>query len=150
MATLIGHEDLFKLARLDEGFARDVTVVACGGKWTIIPIAILLRKFGVPLRVIHDKDQKGKTSEELELDPKHPFNANVRIEEAAGKANVLVIDDTFEHVLWTREEAPKSGKDKPYRAWKRVKELLNDAENLDHCPDFRDAVGFAFGNPDDA
>jgi len=45
--------------------------------------------------------------------------------------------------LWDKN-APKSKSDKPYRGWKRVKELCEEKENLDHAPKLRDVVRFAY------
>jgi predicted ATP-dependent endonuclease of OLD family len=144
VATLVRQPDLYRLAGLTDGYCRDVTVVSCDGKWTIIPIARLLRAFDIPMRVIHDRDQKGKTEAELAEDTSHEFHANKRIADVVGADAVMVIDDTFEHVLWERDEAPKSKKDKPYRAWKRVRELCNNKTDLGHAPELKKVVEFAF------
>ena len=56
----------------------------------------------------------------------------------------MVIDDTFEHVLWEKGKAPKSKKDKPYRAWKRVRELCDGKTDLSHASDLKRVVEFAF------
>lgn len=146
VAALVRQPDLYRLAGLEDGHYKDVTVVSCDGKWTIIPIARLLKAFKIPLRVIHDQDRKGKTDSDLNADMSHEFHANKRIAEEAGADNVMVIDDTFEHVLWAAAEAPKSSKDKPYRAWKRVRELCKGKANLDHAPKLRDVVKFAFAS----
>lgn len=144
VAALVRQPDLYRLAALEDGHHKDVTVVSCDGKWTIIPIARLLNAFKIPLRVVHDQDRKGKTDLELTAEPGHEFHANKRIAEEAGPGNVMIIDDTFEHVLWAAAEVPKSPKDKPYRAWKRVRELCEGKANLEHAPRLRDVVKFAF------
>ena len=145
IAVLACHPDLKRLACVNEDAARDVTVVSCDGKWTIIPVARLLGLFGIPLRVIHDTDRKGETDAALEANKSHEFHANKRITDIVGAASVLAVDDTFEHLLWPKGEASKSSSDKPFRAWKRARELAAGKENLDHASGLRDALKFAFG-----
>jgi predicted ATP-dependent endonuclease of OLD family len=144
VASLVRQPDLYRLAGLTDERHRHVTVVSCDGKWTIIPIARLLRAFDIPMRVIHDRDRKNKSDEELKNEPRHEFHANKVIAEVAGAEAVLVIDDTFEHVLWEEGTAPKSKNDKPFRAWKRVRELCKDRSDLAHAPRLKRVVGFAF------
>jgi len=143
MAALVRQPDLYRLAGVDPNIQKDTTIVSCDGKWTIIPIARLLRAFGLPIRVIHDQDRKGKTDAELAEEPTHEYHANAKIAEVVGAASVHQIADTFEDVLWDKN-APKSKSDKPYRGWKRVKELCEEKENLDHAPKLRDVVRFAY------
>lgn len=143
MAVLARQPKLRKLADVNEDAARDVTLVSCDGKWTIIPIARLLRLFGVPVRVIHDTDRKGKSDTELDEDKSHEFHANKRISEIVGADAVFAVDDTFENLIWP-PGTPVPPKDKPYKAWKRVKELTEGFDNLDHAPDLRAVVKFAF------
>ena len=144
VAALVRQPDLYRLAGLEDGHYKDVTVVSCDGKWTIVPIARLLKTFKIPLRVIHDEDRKGKTDAELATEPAHEFHANKRIAEVAGTEVVRAVADTFEDLLWPAGEVPKSPKDKPYRAWKRVRELCDGKANLDHAPRLREIVKFAF------
>jgi predicted ATP-dependent endonuclease of OLD family len=144
IAVLTRQDVLLKLAGIPADDQRAPTIVSCDGKWTIIPIARLLKEFKIDTRAIHDVDKKEKTPAELEADKAHEFHANAAILEVLGADNVRPIDDTFEHVLWTDGDAPKSKKDKPYRAWKRVRELCNGKENLDHAPQLRDVVKFAY------
>lgn len=144
VAALSRRDAFCKLADLDSEVVRDTTIVSCDGKWTIVPIARLLRAFGVPLRVIHDKDQKGKPVHELRNDPSHPYNANDRIGEAAGSENVYVVDDTFEDVLSLPGDEFKSGNDKPYRAWKRVAEICEGRADLSHAPKLTALLKFAY------
>lgn len=152
MAALVRQPELYKLAGLSDGHHREVTVVSCDGKWTIIPIARLLKAFGISTRIIHDLDRKGKTDKELYAEPMSEFHANKRIAEIVESERVMVIDDTFEHVLWDKDMAPHSKNDKPYRAWKRVQELCRDKANLDHAPKLKAVVQFAFSQhlPDSA
>lgn len=145
MAVLSRQAELCRLAGVTDDYHKDVTIVSCDGKWTIIPIARLLKAFNIPMRIIHDKDCKGKTEAELATEPAHEFHANKRIAEVAGAGGVMVIDDTFEHVLWEEVgKAPKSKKDKPFRAWRRVQELCVDKTDLAHAPKLLSVVKFAF------
>lgn len=144
VAVLVRQPELYKLADLSDGYYRDVTVVSCDGKWTIIPMAKLLRAFGVPTRIIHDEDRKKKTDEELEKDTSSEFHANKKIAEAAGPENVMLIKDTFEDVLWESENVTRLKKDKPFRAWKRVREICNDKNDLNHAPKLKEVVEFVF------
>jgi len=144
LAVLVHQPKLYELAEVNEQARASCTVVSCAGKWTIAPMAHLLRKFEVPFRVIHDCDRKGRNNAALaECAPIDPFRANARIAQFVDAANLLVIDDTLEHVLWNAPY-PNITSDKPYRAWKRVGELCADVENLDHVPQLRNMVRFAF------
>ena len=146
MAILVRQPKLYELAGIDGAVQRDISVVSCDGKWTIIPLARLLKAFGIPLRCIHDQDRKGKTDAELAADPSHEFHANARIAAIVGTEHVYLVDDTIEDLLWDAQSRPKSSKDKPYRAWKRVRELYSEKTNLDHAPKLRELVQFAFGS----
>lgn len=142
--AVLRHENrLLPLAGIDVSKSDNTTIVSCGGKWTIPAMAKLLTKFGVPFRVIHDRDRHGKSEAELGTLPAiHPYRANARIEEIAGKGNVLVVDDTFEHIFDDLEEVPTSAK--PYKAWCKVQEICEGASNLDHVPKLKAVVDFAF------
>ena len=60
---------------------NNTTIVSCGGKWTLIPIARLLKEFKIPFKIIHDLDRKGLSDKELAEKPAiHPYKANTRIE----------------------------------------------------------------------
>jgi energy-coupling factor transporter ATP-binding protein EcfA2 len=143
LAVLCHQLRLYELAGIDMQRRADCTVVSCSGKWTIAPIANLLQKFGISFRIIHDCDAKGRTPEQLaECAPIDPFRANARIAVYVSPENLMVIDDTLEDILW--DTRPTSSGDKPFRAWKRVSELCDDHENLDHTPKLRDMVRFAF------
>lgn len=107
---------------------ENTTVISCGGKWTIIPIARLLTEFGIPCKVIHDLDRKGLSDAELEGKPPiHPFKANLRIANVVGADKVYVVDDTLEDIMFPPGEQP-SDKDKPFTAWKRMSEILDRGE----------------------
>jgi predicted ATP-dependent endonuclease of OLD family len=122
------------------------TIVSCGGKWTIIPIARLLILFGIPVKIIHDKDAKGRTTAQLaELPGFHPYNANRRIADVAGADNVFVVDDTLEDILFT-DPGERDDEDKPYRAWKRMKELV-ESNTLNTVPRVVEMIRFAYGVP---
>jgi len=144
VAVLQHVPTLLSLAGVDGSKSDNVSIISCGGKWTIPPVARLLTRFEIPFRIIHDLDRKGKSDEELEALPAiHPYRANARIKEVAGGAEILVVEDTFEHLLWDEGESVPSS-DKPYRAWCKVRELCSDVENLDHAPGLREVVHFAF------
>jgi energy-coupling factor transporter ATP-binding protein EcfA2 len=142
VAVLRYSDELLTLAGVDEEKADNTTIVSCGGKWTIPGMARLLSAFDIPFRIIHDQDRQGKSNEELgNLPPIHPYRANARIREVAGEEQVLIIDDTFEHVL-DMAEIPHSAK--PYHAWTRVRELCQNVSNLDHVPRLKRVVECAF------
>jgi len=145
MAVLTAQPDLYRICRVNDDFLKDTTVVSCDGKWTIIPIARMLTALSIPVRIIHDVDRKGMSDAELDADQRSPFHANARIAALVDAHSVHPIDDTFEDLLWQQADRPSSAKDKPYRAWKRVKELCDGRTNLDHAPDLRSVVLFAFG-----
>jgi hypothetical protein len=116
------------------------TVVSCGGKWTIPPIANLLKHFKIPFRIIHDMDGGGRSPEELAASIAiDPYRANARIAQFADPANILIIEDTLEDLFWAQR--PKSSNDKPYRIWKRANELVESAAPLN--PKIIDLVKFA-------
>jgi predicted ATP-dependent endonuclease of OLD family len=144
LAVLVAQPDLYKLAGIDPEVVRDTSVICCDGKWTIIPMARILAALGVPVRVIHDRDRKGRSDEELAKLPTGEFSANARIGEVVGREAVHVVDDTFEDLLWPANERTDSSRDKPYRAWRRVHQLCAGSASLDHAPGLRDAVQFAF------
>jgi predicted ATP-dependent endonuclease of OLD family len=141
MALLVHQQELYAKAEVDMAKRSLCTVVSCGGKWTIAPIANLLKQFEIPFRIIHDRDKKGRTDAELaEAIPIDPYNANARIAQFVEPANIRVIDDTLEDLFW--EERPKSSGDKPYRIWKRVKEIVESEDPLK--AEIKDLVQFAF------
>jgi putative ATP-dependent endonuclease of OLD family len=144
VAVLQHVPTLLFLAGIDSSESHGVSIISCGGKWTIPPVAKLLVRFEIPFRIIHDVDRKKRSNEELKALPAiHPYRANARIEEVAGDAEILMVEDTFEHLLWDEEEVRPSH-DKPYRAWCRVRELCEGVEDLDHAPELREVVRFAF------
>ena len=129
MALLVHQPELYEKAEVDLAKRQHCTVVSCGGKWTIAPVANLLKQFEIPFRIIHDRDKKERSDDELAaaiaIDP---YKANARIALFAAPENILVVDDTLEDLFW--EERPKSSGDKPYRIWKKVKELVQGQEPL--------------------
>jgi len=143
MAVLVRQPELYVKAEVDLGKRQHCTVVSCGGKWTIPPIANLLKQFDIPFRVIHDRDKKGRSDAQLaETIAIDPYRANARITTFVSTGNVLVVEDTLEDLFWTAEERPKSSGDKPYRIWKRVKELVTSQEPL--RAEIKSFVQFAF------
>lgn len=142
LAVLVHQSELCAWAGLDPLQASNCTVVSCGGKWTIPGMARLLKAFKIPFRVVHDRDRKGRSEENLRLAKGFdPYSANKRIAEIVDPENIMVIDDTFEDILWDKNP-PK--KDKPYHAWKRVKELCEEKSNLDHLPELKKLVYFVY------
>jgi hypothetical protein len=132
---------LYKLAGLDPIKREHCTVVSCGGKWTIPPIANLLKQFGIPFRIIHDLDKKQRSDNELAATvAMDPYRANARIAQFVRPENLFAVDDTLEDLFWHNK--PASSGDKPYRVWKRVIELLEDPDSLD--PKVKDLIKFAF------
>lgn len=100
--------------------------VSCGGKWTIIPIARLLKLFDCNVKAIHDLDKKGRTpSELLNLPGFHPYNANKKISEIIGAGNICISVDTFENLIFDIGEEFEE-KNKPYQAWKKIQSLISD------------------------
>ncbi|MEK8021928.1 MAG: ATP-dependent endonuclease [Candidatus Parabeggiatoa sp.] len=143
VAVLCHSQHLLTLAGINSSSSDNTSIVSCSGKWTILPIAKLLSQFGIPFRIIHDCDRKGKTDEELkEIRPIHPYRANERIKQVANGAEIFVVEDTFEHILWEPNKAPLS--DKPYRAWCKINDVCDGRENLDHVPRLKEFVRFAF------
>lgn len=135
------HEKrLAHLANIDEEKQNNVTFVSCGGKWTIAPIAKLLVKFEIPFRIIHDMDRKDIDDKDIEkLPPIHPYKANKRIADVAQGAPIYIVEDTFEDTLWVAGEN-EAKRDKPYKAWQRIKEL----ESLEEVPELKKIVLFAY------
>lgn len=127
---------------LDRNKINLSTVVGCGGKWTIIPIARMLKAFGIPVKVLHDKDQQGDTDDDVDDDPIHPAQANAKIEAIVGAGNSFAIDDTLEHALYTTPKTYKS--DKPYRAWKRIQKIQRD-DTLQELTQLQSILKFVYG-----
>jgi predicted ATP-dependent endonuclease of OLD family len=119
----------YKLYDISDEQYYATTVISCGGKWTIIALAKILVKFEIPFRILHDRDAHGRNEDELKkVNNLDPYNANSRIKEVAAGMEIKLIDDTFEDVLWDREDKAKeiSKKDKPFRAWKEIKKMVRD------------------------
>lgn len=141
MALLVHQPRLYEKLQVDAAQRNLVTIVSCAGKWTIPPIANLLKKFQIPFRIIHDRDRKGKTDAELGvISPIHPYNANIRIAEFAKTEDILVIEDTLEDLFWNAR--PEFSGDKPYRIWNRVNELCDSQDPID--PRIENLIKFAF------
>jgi len=144
LAVLTKQDALFRLAGVSNDIVRNTTVVSCDGKWTIVPIARLLRAFGIPVRVVHDIDLKGQTPDQLRDEPSTEWKANAAILEVVGDDHCYPVDDTFEDVLSVPGDAFSSTADKPYRAWCRVRELCDEKTDLTHVPKLKEVVEFAF------
>ncbi len=141
MAVLVYQPELYQKAEVDLANRQHCTVVSCGGKWTIAPIANLLKQFEIPFRIIHDQDKKDRSAAELaETAAIDPYKANARIATFATPENILVVNDTLEDLFW--DNRPQSSGDKPYRVWKRVNELVQAQEPLK--PEIKAFMQFAF------
>ena len=115
--------------------ALNTTIISCGGKWTIPAIARILKAFRLKFRIIHDSDKKGLSEAELEkISPIHPYKANQKIKDAAGDTEIYIIEDTLENILWKDLDLKKG--DKPYRAWCRIKEIVEKNE-ADRYPELK-------------
>jgi predicted ATP-dependent endonuclease of OLD family len=144
MALLTCEPRLLEQVGVELDAAREITLVSCAGKWTIVPMARLLRLFDVPLRVMHDLDLKGRSPDEIES-PLDPYKANAAIEAAVGDPTAIRKNiDALEHVLWEGANVPTSSDDKPIRALRRVRELCAADEHLDNAPVLKELVRFVF------
>lgn len=140
-------EELIQKFGLPSHLVKDTTIISAGGKWTIPAIARILNSLKISYKVIHDCDRKGLTDDELkEKTAIHPFKANEKILSVAGPANVFVVEDTFEHVIWEQGVDEIKATDKPYNSWLRVKQFLDDTSTLsDKCHDaLKKITEFAF------
>ena len=139
-------KDVLRLSTGRDHNTDRYSIVSCGGKWTILPIARLLTLFGIPVKIVHDKDVKGRTAEQLAALPGfHPFNANRRIADVVGQENVFVVEDTLEDILFT-DPVDRDDEDKPFRAWRRMKQLV-DTNTVGDAPRVVDMIHFAYGIP---
>lgn len=143
VAALSLAKEIVEKANTTSRLIDSTTVVSCDGKWTIPAIAKILRRLGVNIKVIHDKDAKGRTPEELlALTGFNEYCANSKILEIIGDAQAIyVVDDTFEHVLWTEGESPT--KDKPFNSWKKIKEILAE-DQLNNYPKLKEIITFVY------
>ena len=107
-----------------------------------------MSKLNIPYRTIHDRDAKGRTDEELAAItyPIDPYKANQKIRESIGDpTKIFVVDDTFEDVLWERgHDVQISSKDKPYKSWKRVNEIVDTESFETDFPKLKQLYEFAF------
>jgi predicted ATP-dependent endonuclease of OLD family len=128
--AVLRHIDCpYKLYGISDEQYYATTVISCGGKWTIIALAKILLKFKIPYRIVHDRDARGLNEDELKkVNSFDPYNANSKIKEVATGIDIKLIDDTFEDILWDREDKAKEipKKDKPFRAWKEVRKMARD------------------------
>lgn len=142
--------ELIEKFELNSSFAKDITVISAGGKWTIPAIGKVLNTLGISYRVLHDEDRHGLTDAELEEKSAiHPYKANAKIASIAKSENTLVISDTFEHVLWdSSAQEIASSKDKPYNSWKRVRDYLDGKISLTETSEKRlkEIIEFGFCN----
>lgn len=120
--VLLKHCEVLLLnCNIDADKRHDVTVVSCGGKWTIPAIATLLNRFGINYKIVHDEDRHGKTEEQLlELPAIHPYRANARIQAVCNPEKIHVNRDTIED-LWGGSRS-----NKPYSALVDITNLCNN------------------------
>ncbi|WP_304509176.1 ATP-dependent nuclease [Anaerotignum sp.] len=148
IAVLKHTKKLYSKYGIDSKKYYDTTVVSCGGKWTIPAIAQVMTKLNIPYRIIHDNDAKGRTEKELaEITyPIDPYKANNKIQESVGDpTKIFIVKDTFEDVLWERSDNEKvSSKDKPYKSWKRINELIETEDFETKFPELKKIYEFAF------
>lgn len=146
IAVLKHHTSLFESCQIPDSNIKDCSVISCGGKWTIISLARLLKAFNIPLKVIHDLDQKGRSPAELEnVKAIDPYNANQKILSLIGDSSkIFVCNDTFEDIIWPAGRRYMTSKDKPYRAWKRIEDIIKIPNEIDSFPFLKDIVHFAY------
>ncbi|EMJ57507.1 AAA domain protein [Leptospira interrogans serovar Valbuzzi str. Duyster] len=141
VAILRHSHDIFKEFNISEERVQGTTIVSCGGKWTIPAIARILVVLNVPFRIIHDKDAKNISENELiSLSPIHPYNANSRIKDSANGNPIFIVEDTFEDVI----NLTQSGSDKPYRAWDQVRNAIQEGDLMNRFPKLHEIFKFAF------
>lgn len=139
---------LVPLFKIPGDLYKDTTVVSCGGKWTISAIAKVMRCLQLNFKVIHDTDLKNLNPINPQPNhPLHPFNANQKIMESVGEnALIYLVKDTMEDVLWPKGR-PGHKNDKPYRAWVRLKEIIDEVERNNNHADYQELsniVNFAY------
>lgn len=136
-----GIHSLYGIEQLSQD---TTTIVSCGGKWTIPAMARILKAFEIPFRIIHDQDRKDRDNVELQnVAPIDPYRANAKITESAAGAAIFIVNDTFEDILWPARESIHAS-DKPYRAWLRIKSIVEGRTPLEEVPELQDVFQFAF------
>jgi putative ATP-dependent endonuclease of OLD family len=141
--AILLQKKVLDLAGVSAVSSKDCTVVSCAGKWTIPAVARLMMEFGIPLRVIHDQDRKDRTPAQLEAaEGIDAFRANAKIAAIVPAAQILVNEDTLEDLLW--DDGKRISSDKPFRAWKRARELCEGRTNLDHAPRLLELIRFVY------
>jgi predicted ATP-dependent endonuclease of OLD family len=148
VAVLKHTDNVYIKYGIDSTKYYNTTIVSCGGKWTIPAISSIMAKLGIPYRIIHDKDSKGRTHEQLESIelPIDPYKANKKIlDTVENSSQIYLVDDTFEDLLWIRRGTGEiSSKDKPYRSWKRMSEIVKMDSFVTDYPRLKDLYLFAF------
>ncbi|MEM9557381.1 MAG: TOPRIM nucleotidyl transferase/hydrolase domain-containing protein [Acidobacteriota bacterium] len=148
--AILRHSDAFlEACGLVPAKTEDVSVVSCGGKWTILAMARLLKSFEIPIRVIHDGDRRSRSEDELEAcRPIDPFRVNAALDEILDPSQLFACDDTLEDLLWPDREK-HSTTNKPYQAWLRARQLVEEDLDLSNThPELWEMVRFAFGGDD--
>jgi predicted ATP-dependent endonuclease of OLD family len=148
IAVLKHTDNVYIKYGIDSTKYFDTTVVSCGGKWTIPAISSVMSKLGIPFRIIHDRDAKGRTADELRdiVYPIDPYKANEKILESVENQNqIYIVDDTFEDLLWVRNsEGNISPKDKPFKSWKHISEVIQTESFVTDYPKLKELYLFAF------
>lgn len=144
IAVFGGHSKLAEVIGVASEIIHNTTIVSCGGKWTILPIAKLLKAFEIPFKIVHDKDRKNRTDAELaSLHALDPFNVNERVSRLVDASSIFVVDDTLEDILFDSNHGVK--KDKPYQCWKRAVALAADRNLLMSNTRLVSLINFIFG-----
>ncbi len=124
MALFKHCPELLEYCGISEDHSLECSIVSCGGKWTIPAIARLMKAFHIPFKVVHDRDAKGLSIEELDAKRAiHPYKANRRIADIVEEGEIWVNDDTIED-LWNGKGDTEFGK--PYGAIVRVGQLIEE------------------------
>lgn len=99
-----------KIMEIDKAKYKDIHIIRARGKYTILPIIKILKKWGNNFSVLHDSD------EDINL---QSWPANKQILDLIGgdaKIKLLATKKNFESAFFGREVL----KDKPYNAYKEV------------------------------
>ncbi|RXF81018.1 hypothetical protein B2G85_12490 [Bacillus subtilis] len=72
-----------------------------------------------------------------------PYKANEQIRIAADGEQIFLVEDTLENLLWEKGTKIPS-KDKPFRTWKRINDLMENREELEKFPRLKDLFDFVY------
>ena len=119
-----------KIVELDKVKYKDIHIIRARGKYTILPIIKILKKWGKNFSVLHDSDEEVNVQS---------WPANQQILDLVAhdkKIKLLATKKNFEYAFFTKEVT----KDKPYNAYtevgkpkvlSRVSKLLDYLCNID-------------------